>query len=218
MTFSGHDDSTINIVLGLLLLLLSSSSSQTDIHTDGRTDRQTDRPTQSTATYSLRDVFAWTWLKLRAVVVCRYKVAPNNCRYCYMSDREREREREREKRQHRHYTSNQFLNCRGVVGDGTPTVFGSTRSSCPSPCYSRGLIQTTHEGTHRTYRVHSAEDSNDKERGMQCSKNDELLFFVVVYEKHKYRSFSVIRLEGGPSIPPRLFFDNSYSGSNVRNI
>jgi len=82
----------------------------------------------------------------------------------------------------------QCLNC---SGGWTPQFLALPPNDCPRD--SNAL-----EGIHPK-RVHSAADSNDKERA-QCSRNDLLLS-----EKHKYRSGLWI-------YPSVVFFDNSNSG------
>ena len=78
------------------------------------------------------------------------------------------------------------------------------------PMLPQGVNSNHLEGTRPLYCVHSAEDSDDKERGSVPKRSFDLLYS----EKDKYRSFSVIWLGSGPWIfqPPQLFSDNSNSG------
>ena len=51
-----------------------------------------------------------------------------------------------------------------------PTVFGSTpTNSCPR--VTSGVNSNSFEGTYSMYCVHLSEDSSDKERAGQCTKN-----------------------------------------------
>jgi len=102
---------------------------------------------------------------------------------------------------------------RGVAGDEPQSFWLYPKRL--SRVTAGGSVPTPLEGTrHPIYCVHSAEDSNDEERiGSVPKMTDDLMSS----EKHKYCSFSVIRLRSGIGIfqPPQLFFENSNSDSTV---